>query len=170
MLTIIDKQNKEELMSYLESRNTEISNDVLLAASNIIADVRVRGDEACKEYTFKFDGIKMDDFRVSEKEIEDAIGQCDPDFCKAMDEAKKNIEFYHRAQKQNGYILTKEMGIFLGQRVLPLASVGIYVPGGRAQYPSSVLMNTIPAKVAGVKRIVMVTPPSKEGTINPNIA
>ena len=170
MLTIIDKQNKEELISYLESRNTEISNDVLLAASNIIADVRVRGDEACKEYTFKFDSIKMDDFRVSEKEIEDAIGQCDPDFCKAMDEAKKNIEFYHRAQKQNGYILTKEMGIFLGQRVLPLASVGIYVPGGRAQYPSSVLMNTIPAKVAGVKRIVMVTPPSKEGTINPNIA
>ena len=87
-----------------------------------------------------------------------------------MKKAKDNIVYFHQAQKQNSYLLQKEKGIYLGQRVLPLESVGIYVPGGRAQYPSSVLMNAIPAHVAGVKRIVMVTPPSKEGSIHSNIA
>ena len=87
-----------------------------------------------------------------------------------MLKAKENIEFFHRAQVQNSYLQQKEMGIYLGQRVLPLSAVGIYVPGGRAQYPSSVLMNAIPAKVAGVSRIVMVTPPNAQGGINPNIA
>ena len=87
-----------------------------------------------------------------------------------MEKAKKNITYFHQAQVQQSYLLQKEKGIYLGQRVLPLASVGIYVPGGRSQYPSSVLMNAIPAHVAGVKRIVMVTPPNKEGKIHPNIA
>ena len=84
--------------------------------------------------------------------------------------AKQNIEDFHKLQKQNGYLLQKEKGIYLGQRVLPLEAVGIYVPGGRAQYPSSVLMNALPAKIAGVQNVVMVTPPDKNGTIHPNIA
>ncbi|MCF0245333.1 MAG: histidinol dehydrogenase, partial [Ileibacterium sp.] len=96
--------------------------------------------------------------------------KADPAFRKALEQAASNIRDFHVLQKQDGYRLEKEMGIYLGQRVIPLDSVGIYVPGGRAQYPSSVLMNAIPAKVAGVKRIVMVTPPSKEGTLHPNIA
>ena len=170
MLQTINKQNTNELMEYLDSRNQEISNDVLVSASNIISDVRKNGDAACKEYTKKFDGIELSQFKVTDEEIEEAISKCNPFFCESMNRAKENIVYFHQAQKQNGYLLQKEMGIYLGQRVLPLASVGIYVPGGRAQYPSSVLMNAIPAHVAGVKRIVMVTPPSKEGTIHPNIA
>ena len=170
MLQEINKNNTLELMNYLNSRNQEISNDVLVAASNIISDVRNRKDAACREYTKKFDGIDIETFKVSEEEIEQAISKCDPFFCESMNRAKENIVYFHQAQKQNGYLLQKEKGIYLGQRVLPLASVGIYVPGGRAQYPSSVLMNAIPAHVAGVKRIVMVTPPSKTGEIHPNIA
>ena len=170
MLTEINKSEKETLNEYLLSRTQEISNDVLVAANAILKDVKQNKDEACKKYTKQFDGIEMDDFKVSEAEIEEAISKCDPAFKDAMERAKKNIEYYHMAQKQNSTLLQKEMGIYLGQRVLPLDSVGIYVPGGRAQYPSSVLMNAIPAKVAGVKRIVMVTPPSKEGSIHPNIA
>ena len=170
MLQEINKNNTQELMDYLNSRNQEISSDVLVSASNIISEVRKNGDAACKAYTKQFDGIDIEDFKVSQKEIESAISKCDPFFCESMNRAKENIVYYHQAQKQNGYMLQKEKGIYLGQRVLPLASVGIYVPGGRAQYPSSVLMNAIPAHVAGVKRIVMVTPPSKTGEIHPNIA
>ncbi|MGM9947716.1 histidinol dehydrogenase [Floccifex sp.] len=170
MLQEIKKNNTSELLEYLESRNQEISSDILMKASQIIEKVRKEGDIACKSYTKQFDGIEIEHFRVSEQEIEQAISKCDPFFCESMNKAKENIVYFHQAQKQNSYLLQKEMGIYLGQRVLPLESVGIYVPGGRAQYPSSVLMNAIPAHVAGVKRIVMVTPPSKEGSIHPNIA
>ncbi|MGM9912244.1 histidinol dehydrogenase [Floccifex sp.] len=170
MLQIIDKNNTKELTQYLNSRNQEISSDVLVATSKIIEDVRTNKDEACKRYTKQFDGIDIDSFKVSQEEIEKAILKCDPFFCESMNKAKENIIYFHQAQKQNSYLLQKEKGIYLGQRVLPLDSVGIYVPGGRAQYPSSVLMNALPAKVAGVERIVMVTPPSKDGSIHPNIA
>lgn len=170
MLSEIKKENSEELKAYLESRNEEISSDVIISVTKILEDVRKRKDEAVIAYTEKFDGIRLENYRVSEEEIEQAAALCDPFFMESMQKAKKNIEFFHNAQKQNGYLLQKEKGIYLGQRVLPLDSVGIYVPGGRAQYPSSVLMNAIPAKVAGVKRIVMITPPSKEGGLHPNIA
>ena len=170
MLKRIERNETAKLREYLDSRSAEISAEVLSAASKIIADVRERGDEAAKEYTKKFDGITIENFRVSEEEIDQAIKACDPFFRQSMEKAKANIEFFHKAQVQNSYIQQKEYGIFLGQRVMPLASAGIYVPGGRAQYPSSVLMNAIPAHVAGVRRIVMVTPPNKEGRINPNIA
>lgn len=170
MLSEIKKENSEALKAYLESRNEEISSDVILTVSKILEDVRKRKDEAVIAYTEKFDGIRLENYRVSKEEIDEAASLCDPFFMESMEKAKKNIEFFHQAQKQNGYLLQKEKGIYLGQRVLPLDSVGIYVPGGRAQYPSSVLMNAIPAKVAGVKRIVMITPPSKEGTLHPNIA
>lgn len=170
MLSEIKKENSEALKTYLESRSEEISSDVIVSVSKILEDVRKRKDEAVISYTEKFDGIRLENYRVNEEEIEQAASLCDPFFMESMQKAKKNIEFFHQAQKQNGYLLQKEKGIYLGQRVLPLDSVGIYVPGGRAQYPSSVLMNAIPAKVAGVKRIVMITPPSKEGSLHPNIA
>lgn len=170
MLSEINQKNTEELKAYLESRNEEISSDVIIKVSEILEDVRKRKDAAVKDYTQQFDGISMDCFKVSEAEIEAAAALCDPKFMESMQKAKVNIEYYHNAQKQNGYLLQKELGIYLGQRVLPLDSVGIYVPGGRAQYPSSVLMNAIPARVAGVKRIVMITPPSRDGKLHPNIA
>lgn len=170
MLSPINKENQQELSAYLLGRTQEISSDILEKVSDILQDVQKNGDAACQKYTKQFDGIDLEDIKVSEEEIEQAMQDVDPAFKKAMELAKKNITYFHEAQVQQSYILQKEKGIYLGQRVLPLESVGIYVPGGRAQYPSSVLMNAIPAHVAGVKRIVMVTPPNKEGKIHPNIA
>lgn len=170
MLQALNKNDSQTLMKYVSERTQEISSDILIKATKIIDQVREQGDDALYELTKQFDQIDLSSLKVSEEEMEQAIKQCDPDFMKAMEQAKENIEFYHRAQKQNSFLLQKEMNIYLGQRVIPLDSVGIYVPGGRAQYPSSVLMNAIPAHVAGVKRIVMVTPPNKQGTIHPNIA
>lgn len=170
MLSEIQKDNSKQLYEYLMSRTQEISNDILQTANTILTDVRTHGDAACRKYTKQFDGIDMETWKVSQQELDEAIAQCDPAFCEAMEKAKANLVYFHKAQRQQSYILQKEMGVYLGQRVLPLESVGIYVPGGRAQYPSSVLMNAIPAHVAGVKRIVMVTPPDKQGKIHPNIA
>lgn len=166
----MDSKDKEQLADFVASRHQEISSDVLFKVSKILEDVRKQKDQACKAYTKQFDGIELDSFRVSPKEIEEAMQACDPQFVQALQEAKENIEFFHRAQLQQGYCLQKEDGVYLGQRVLPLERIGIYVPGGRAQYPSSVLMNAIPAKIAGVRKIVMVTPPNPQGKIHPNIA
>ncbi|NLH63656.1 MAG: histidinol dehydrogenase [Erysipelotrichaceae bacterium] len=170
MLKEIKKEDQKQLREYLDSRTQEINADVLMKVSDILHRVREEKDAALIEFTKKFDGVDLKDFRVSEDEIDEAEKKCDPFFMESMRRAAANIRTFHEAQVQNSYLQEKEMGIYLGQRVLPLASVGIYVPGGRAQYPSSVLMNAIPAHAAGVKRIVMVTPPNKEGGINPNIA
>ncbi|WP_289186692.1 histidinol dehydrogenase, partial [uncultured Dubosiella sp.] len=159
MLKALNKNDSQTLMKYVSERSQEISADILMAATRIIDQVRNDKDAALFELTRQFDGIDLKNVQVSEQELDEAIRQCDPAFMEAMRRAKENIEFYHQAQKQNAFLLQKEMNIYLGQRVIPLDSVGIYVPGGRAQYPSSVLMNAIPAHVAGVKRIVMVTPP-----------
>ena len=169
MLTQIYKEDKDALKEYLMSRTQDLSTDVLATVSNIIQDVKNNKDEACLKYTKQFDKVLLDSMEVKQEELDMQISKCDKDFIRAMELAKQNIEDFHKLQKQNGYLLQKEMGIYLGQRVLPLEAVGIYVPGGRAQYPSSVLMNAIPAKIAGVKNVVMVTP-DKEGTIPPNIA
>jgi len=170
MLKEIDRKDSAQLRAYLDSRTQEISDDVLLKVNAILRDVRSSGDAACRKYTKQFDGIDMPAFRASEQELAEAAAQCDPKFMDAMRRAAANIERFHRAQLQQSYLQQRELGVYLGQRVIPLASVGIYVPGGRAQYPSSVLMNAIPAKVAGVSRIVMVTPPDASGRIHPNIA
>ncbi len=170
MLKEINKKDTKMLREFLDSRSQEIGSEILVRVNEIIDAVRREGDAAAKRYTKQFDGIDIENFRVSEEEIEEAVGKCDPSFCQAMERAKENIEYFHKAQIQNSYIQQKEMGIYLGQRVLPLQAVGIYVPGGRASYPSSVLMNAIPAKTAGVRRIVMVTPPNREGTLDPDIA
>ncbi len=170
MLTQINKKNPLELKDYLMSRIQDIDSSVLVRTNEILKDVRENKDAALKKYTAQFDGVELSDIRVSETEISTQIEKCDPAFCQAMQMAKKNIIDFHMLQKQNGYLLQKEKGIYLGQRVLPLDKVGIYVPGGRAQYPSSVLMNALPAHVAGVNKIIMVTPPDKNGSIHPNIA
>lgn len=170
MLTEIRKEDQKELREYLDSRTQEINADILLKVTEILNTVRKEKDKAVKEYTKQFDGVELSSFQVTEEEIAEAEKLCDPMFMESMRKAANNIRSFHEAQIQNSYLQEKSMGIYLGERVLPLASVGIYVPGGRAQYPSSVLMNAIPAHVAGVKRIVMVTPPNKEGKINPNIA
>lgn len=170
MLNAIEPGNRKQLADYLKSRASEVSPDILVKTSRIVERVRSEGDAALIDLTRQFDGIDLEALRVSPEEIETQAAKADPDFVRALEEAANNILFFHQAQKQEGYRLEKEDGIYLGQRVLPLAGVGIYVPGGRAQYPSSVLMNALPARVAGVERIVMVTPPSKEGSLHPNIA
>lgn len=170
MLKPISKDNRKEFSQYLDSRAYELSPDMLVKTSTIIDQVRKEGDKALKELTAKFEGIELDTLKVSAEELEAQAAKVDPFFRQALENAAENIRYFHQAQRQNGYHLEKEDGIYLGQRVIPLDAVGVYVPGGRAQYPSSVLMNVIPAKIAGVRRIVMVTPPSKEGSINPNIA
>lgn len=170
MLERINASDTETLRTYLEGRSEDADSDVIMNVSAILQDVRKNKDEALFRYTKEFDGIELDTLRVSEDEINRCAAMADPFFVESMKKAKKNIEFYHTAQIQKGYRLEKERGVFLGQRVLPLDSVGVYVPGGRAQYPSSVLMNAIPAHIAGVKRIVMMTPPSKKGSLHPNIA
>ena len=170
MLTRIYKEDKDALKEYLMSRTQDLSTDVLATVSNIIQDVKENKDEACLKYTQQFDKVSLDTMEVSQEEWDAQILKCDDSFVEAMKLAKKNIEDFHKLQKQNGYLLQKEKGIYLGQRVLPLEAVGIYVPGGRAQYPSSVLMNALPAKIAGVQNVVMVTPPDKNGAIHPNIA
>lgn len=164
------ERDSGKLRKYLDERSQEISGDVLVAAMDIINDVKKRGDTALRELTEKFDKVSLEALRVSEEEVDEAISHCDAFFKESMRKAKENIVFFHQAQLSQSILLQKEMGIYLGQRVLPLDAVGIYVPGGRAQYPSSVLMNAIPAKCAGVKRIVMVTPPNKNGLVHPNIA
>ena len=170
MLKRMRASDTGKLQTYLESRTEEIDSDIIVRVSAILQDVKTRRDDAVREYTQQFDGILLDSMRVEPSDIEAAAAKADPFFVESMKKAKANIEYYHNAQKQNGYLLQKELGIYLGQRVLPLDSVGIYVPGGRAQYPSSVLMNAIPARIAGVKRIVMITPPAKDGSLHPNIA
>lgn len=170
MLREIRKTETKELRRYLDSRSSEISSEILLKVNDILMDVRENGDVACRKYTSQFDGSDIADFRIPKEEIASASSRCDSFFRKAMEHAAENIRAFHRAQIENSYLLQRSGGIYLGQRVIPLSTVGIYVPGGRAQYPSSVLMNAIPARTAGVDRIIMVTPPSKDGRINPDIA
>lgn len=140
--------------------------DALVAATNIVEDVRTRGDEALREYTAKFDGVEMEQFRVSQEAIDEALAKVDPKVASAIQHAAKQIRDFHERQKQQGWFTLREDGALVGAKIEPLDSVGIYVPGGRALYPSSVLMNAIPAAVAGVKRIVCVTPPTKDGSLD----
>lgn len=167
----LDENNKSYYVENLKNRAEAVQRDVLDAVEEILEDVRKNGDSAVIKYTNKFDSknISEQNVKVSVDEIKKAYENVDKKFIEAIKTAKENIWFYHEKQKQNSWMTTKEDGIILGQQIRALDMVGIYVPGGTAAYPSSVLMNTIPAKVAGVKKIIMVTPPSKDGSINPNI-
>ncbi|MGX6445319.1 histidinol dehydrogenase [Neobacillus sp. K501] len=132
---------------------------------SILTDVRARGDQAVRDYTEKFDRVKLTSFSVTDQEIEEAYTKIDAEFITIVREAGENIRRFHEKQLRPSWMTTEENGTILGQKITPLDSVGVYVPGGTAAYPSSVLMNVIPAKVAGVKRIVMVSPPDLDGQL-----
>ena len=135
----------------------------------VIAQVLSRGDDALKEYTQKFDGVDLDDLLVSQSEIDEAESLVSDELKNILKTAAQNIEFFHKKQVKQGFEVTKEDGVILGQKYTPIQKAGIYVPGGTASYPSTVLMNAIPAKIAGVSEIVMCTPPQKNGKIKAEI-
>lgn len=141
----------------------------LTAATAIVEDVRERGDEALRDLTEKFDGVRVENFRVSQAAIAEAVASVDDKTAAALRKAAAQIRDFHERQKQQSWFTVREDGALVGSKVEPLDSVGIYVPGGRALYPSSVLMNALPAAVAGVPRIVCVTPPTKDGSLDPAI-
>ena len=135
----------------------------------IIADVRARGDAALKDYALKFDGAEIDNLQVTQEEIDAAFASTDPDFLETLRMAAANIEAFHRQQVHKNFVMNEQDGVILGQKYTPIEKAGVYVPGGTAAYPSTVLMDVIPARVAGVKEIVMVTPAGKDGKVSPVI-
>ncbi len=143
--------------------------DVASVVRDIIADVRKNGDEALFRYAEKFDKAKLTSLEVTEEEIEEASSSVSEEFTGILKKAAANIKKFHKKQVRNGFVINDEEGVVIGQKVIPLDRAGIYVPGGTAAYPSTVLMDSIPAKIAGVKDIVMVTPPGADGKINPVI-
>lgn len=143
--------------------------DVQDRVSEIIRDVRKRGDAALKDYALRFDSAKLKRLEVSAAERARAMKTVEPQFIAILQEAAENIRSYHSRQVRSGYVVSDKPGVILGQKVTPLERVGLYVPGGTASYPSTVLMNCIPAKIAGVSEIIMVTPPDKNGEINASI-
>lgn len=165
----ITESNKSKLITELKERVGETEQEIILSVTEILNKVRKEGDKALVELTKTFDKVELKTLEVSKSELDECFNKVEEDFIKALEEAKSNIEDYHNKQKSNGFLLTKENGVYLGQRVIPLEKVGVYVPGGTASYPSSVIMNVVPAKVAGVDEIIMVTPPDKDGGINPYI-
>ncbi len=165
----INESNKQKLITELKERCEETEQEIVVSVKGILSKVKDEGDKALFELTKNFDKVDLTSLEVSEKELDECFGKVEENFIQALKEAKVNIEAYHEKQKANGFLMTKDKGVYLGQRVLPLEKVGVYVPGGTAAYPSSVLMNVIPAKVAGVDEIIMVTPPDKNGGINPYI-
>ena len=167
--TIEANGSEKQFLADMKKRSGEVNAEVEKTVRQIIADVVQRGDEAVKEYTAKFDCPDMQYYRVPDEVIKEALTEADEDFVNALLNAQENITAFHQRQKQNGYMVTDESGCILGQRVRGLDRVGLYVPGGTAAYPSSVLMNAIPAKIAGVGEIIMVTPPQKDGTPNKDI-
>ncbi|OJG09294.1 histidinol dehydrogenase [Enterococcus asini] len=144
------------------------TSDYAAVVQEILDNVKERGDAALIDYTAQFDGAEIAAIRVSEEEITDGMAKVDPAFLQVLQRAKANISEFHEKQVTQGFMLTRN-GAVMGQRVLPLAKVGVYVPGGTAAYPSTVLMNVIPAKIAGVQKIVLVTPPLQDGSVNPAI-
>ncbi|MBR2861378.1 MAG: histidinol dehydrogenase [Clostridia bacterium] len=157
-----------------------VANDEIFARSNptadvsgivadIIENVKNNGDKALKEYSERFDGAKLTSIEVSEEEITEAFELVDDNFIRILKEAAENIRAFHSAQKRNSFIINEKEGVVLGQKVVPIEKVGLYVPGGTAAYPSTVLMDSIPASIAGCKEICICTPPGKDGKVNPVI-
>ncbi|MBC2305895.1 histidinol dehydrogenase [Listeria booriae] len=161
--------SKEEILGQLHSfSGDDVQAEKEAAVKAIIAEVRANGDDALFRFTERFDEVKLTDFKVPQDALEQALDQVEPEFIEALEQAKANILSYHQKQKQSGFVDTEKDGVLRGQLIRPLETAGIYVPGGTAAYPSSVLMNILPAKIAGVPRIIMVTPPGKDG-MNPHI-
>lgn len=162
-------KTQKDILDSLLKRSPNNYGQYESVVADIIANVRARGDEAVFDYTKQFDkwDICAGNIRVTEAEIQEAFAQTDEAFITVMKKAAANIEAFHKKQLRNSWIDTKPDGSVLGQRILPIAVSGVYVPGGKAAYPSSVLMNVIPAKVAGVERIIMTTPAGADGKVNP---
>lgn len=170
MKTIVaDGRTEVAFLAQVRERSSQTNKDVTAVVSDIIENVRTRGDEAVREYTIKFDGKAPASFEVPREELAAVCDRCQPAFMETLRRAADNIRDFHARQKQQSWLTTKENGVILGQRVRGLDRVGLYVPGGTAAYPSSVLMNAIPAKIAGVRELIMVTPPMKDGKPNPDI-
>jgi histidinol dehydrogenase len=173
VIKIIEAQSSmgKKYLEFLRKRAEDVQKDVNIVVEGILEDVRTRGDSAIIKYTHKFDSafITTENLIVTREEITNAYKMVDQDFLEAIQLAKKNVREFHENQKGKPWMITKEKGVILGQTVRGLESVGIYVPGGTAAYPSTVIMNAIPAKVAGVKNLVMVTPPLSDGSVNPHI-
>lgn len=165
----LTKESKQGLLENLLKRSPNSYTEFESKVNDIISDVRQRKDEALFEYTLKFDKFELNknNIRVTEDEIKEAFSMVDPKLIEAMKESAENIRSFHEKMLRNSWIETKPDGSILGQRITPIEISGVYVPGGKAAYPSSVLMNIIPASVAGVSRIIMTTPPNKEGKVNP---
>ncbi|MGL4992110.1 MAG: histidinol dehydrogenase [Sarcina sp.] len=160
----------DKLNDAVDKRDSYIDVDVENAVNKIIEDIRTQKDNALLKYTKELDGVELESMLIEKDEIENIANSVSKEIFKALELAKNNIEKFHKKQIQESYITFEKNGVYLGQKVVPIEKVGVYVPGGTAAYPSSVLMNVIPAKIAGVKEIVMVTPPTKDGKISPVIA
>ena len=143
--------------------------DVAAIVADIIADVKENGDTAVKAYCAQFDKAELTSLEVTPEEIQAAISQVEPEFLDILREAAENIRSFHSRQVRNSFVIADKPGIVLGQKITPIEKVGVYVPGGTAAYPSTVLMDTIPAKIAGCPQLVMVTPPGRDGKVNPAI-
>lgn len=169
MMDIIEVSDNSlnAVISILKSRNS--TSNLRKSVEEIIESIKINGDKALREYTMEFDKVYLEDFKISKEEIIEAYREADTEFIDILKESMENITQYHEKQKKTSYIYQKELGVYMGQRMIPIDSVGVYVPGGKAAYPSSVLMNIIPAKVAGVKNIVVATPPNEYGKVNKNI-
>lgn len=165
----LDEASMENILESLLKRSPNQYDSYQDTVNEILNEVKEKGDEALFHYTKKFDKaeITLDNIRVTEAEIQEAYAQVEASLVEVMKKSLANIQDFHKKQLRNSWIETREDGVVLGQRITPLESVGVYVPGGKAAYPSSVLMNIIPAQVAGVERIVMVTPPGADGKVNP---
>ena len=166
----LTKESTKDILEYLLKRSPNNYGKFEAAVADILANVKEKGDEALFSYTKEFDKVEVtpETIRVTEEEIEEAYKAVDASLLEVIRKALVNIRSYHEKQRQNSWFTSTENGTMLGQKVTPLNRVGVYVPGGKAVYPSSVLMNIVPAKVAGVPHIVMTTPPGKDGKVNPS--
>ncbi len=164
-----------KIMKYGEVPNSEIfarsvpKIDVAGTVAEIIKNVRENGDKALFEYCEKFDKAQLSSLAVTKEEIDEALSLVEPEFLEILEKAAKNIRKFHSRQVRNSFIINDEDGIVIGQKIIPVDRAGLYVPGGTAAYPSTVLMDAIPAKIAGCREVVMVTPPTKDGKVNPVI-
>lgn len=164
-----------KILKYGEVENKDIfarailETDVEKVVADIIYDVRKNGDKALYKYCEKFDGAKIDSLLVSEEETAEALSAVEPEFLEILKKAEANIRKFHEKQKRNSFIINDENGVVMGQKIIPVDRAGLYVPGGTAAYPSTVLMDAVPAKIAGCGEVVIVTPPNKDGKVNPVI-
>ena len=163
-MKIYENKNLNEMKKIVSTYTKQTSDpEIERAVDDILKDVRVSQDDALRKYSEKFDGEKINDFRVPKEALNKAYDSIDDKLKNAMELAKKNIVSFHKLEIEKGFVDLSTKGIMRGQKVTPLESVGLYVPGGRAAYPSTILMSALPAKIAGVKKVVMVTPPQKDG-------